>query len=128
MLNIYYFNPNYILISYHLANVVKNIIDMIKDEPGKLYCLIFFVLQFFSLMFYLEIIEFNFCGLNENTKRNINLRGLLEMESETDRTSTIIDLGNDYFMDASSGDVQKENNIEMIPRGSPDSTGDISSI
>ena len=50
------------------------------------------------------------------------------MESETDRTSTIIDLGNDYFMDASSGDVQKENNIEMIPRGSPDSTGDISSI
>jgi len=31
-------------------------------------------------------------------------------------------------MDASSGDVQKENNIEMIPRGSPDSTGDISSI
>ena len=128
MLNIYYFNPNYILISYHLAKVVKNIIDMIKDEPGKLYCLIFFVLQFFSLMFYLEIIEFNFCGLNENTKRNINLRGLLEMESETDRTSTIIDLGNDYFMDASSGDVQKENNIEMIPRGSPDSTGDISSI
>ena len=128
MLNIYYFNPNYILISYHLAKVVKNIIDMIKDEPGKLYCLIFFVLQFFSLMFYLEIIEFNFCGLNKNTKRNINLRGLLEMESEKDRTSTIIDLGNDYFMDASSGDAQKENNIEMIPRGSPDSTGDISSI
>jgi hypothetical protein len=128
MLNIYYFNPNYILISYHLAKVVKNIIDIIKDEPGKLYCLIFFVLQFFSLRFYLEIIEFNFCGLNENTKRNINLRGLLEMESETDRTSTIIDLGNDYFMDASSGDVQKENNIEMMPRGSPDSTGDISSI
>ena len=48
LLNIYYFNPNYILISYHIAKVVNNIIDLIKGEPEKLYSLIFFVLQFFK--------------------------------------------------------------------------------
>ena len=128
MLNIYYFNPNYILISYHIAKVVNNIIDLIKDEPEKLYSLIFFVLQFLSLMIYLEIIELNFCKMNENTKRNINLRGLLDMDGESDRKSTIIDINKDYYIDTSINDGQKDNNIEMVPHGSPDSTNDISSI
>ena len=128
MLNIYYFNPNYILISYHIAKVVNNIIDLIKGEPEKLYSLIFFVLQFFSLMIYLEIIELNFCKMNENTKRNINLRGLLDMDGESDRKSTIIDINKDYYIDTSINDGQKDNNIEMVPHGSPDSTNDISSI
>ena len=128
MLNIYYFNPNYILISYHIAKVVNNIIDLIKGEPEKLYSLIFFVLQFLSLMIYLEIIELNFCKMNENTKRNINLRGLLDMDGESDRKSTIIDINKDYYIDTSINDGQKDNNIEMVPHGSPDSTNDISSI
>ena len=39
------------------------------------YCyLIFYVLQIFSLMIYLEIIELNFCNLNKNTRRNIKSR------------------------------------------------------
>ena len=128
MLNIYYFNPNYILISYHIAKVFNNIIDLIKGEPEKLYSLIFFVLQFLSLMIYLEIIELNFCKMNENTKRNINLRGLLDMDGESDRKSTIIDINKDYYIDTSINDGQKDNNIEMVPHGSPDSTNDISSI
>ena len=128
MLNIYYFNPNYILISYHIAKFVNNIIDLIKGEPEKLYSLIFFVLQFLSLMIYLEIIELNFCKMNENTKRNINLRGLLDMDGESDRKSTIIDINKDYYIDTSINDGQKDNNIEMVPHGSPDSTNDISSI
>ena len=128
MLNIYYFNPNYILISYHIAKVVNNLLDLIKGEPEKLYSLIFFVLQFFSLMIYLEIIELNFCKMNENTKRNINLRGLLDMDGESDRKSTIIDINKDYYIDTSINDGQKDNNIEMVPHGSPDSTNDISSI
>ena len=128
MLNIYYFNPNYILISYHIAKVVNNIIDLIKGEPDKLYSLNFFVLQFLSLMIYLEIIELNFCKMNENTKRNINLRGLLDMDGESDRKSTIVDINKDYYIDTSINDGQKDNNIEMVPHGSPDSTNNISSI
>ena len=36
ILNIYYFSPNFILISYHLSKFAKILIDLIKDEPGKL--------------------------------------------------------------------------------------------
>jgi hypothetical protein len=79
-------------------------------------------------MIYLEIIELNFCKMNENTKRNINLRGLLDMDGESDRKSTIIDINKDYYIDTSINDGQKDNNIEMVPHGSPDSTNDISSI
>ena len=66
--------------------------------------------------------------MNENTKRNINLRGLLDMDGESDRKSTIIDINKDYYIDTSINDGQKDNNIEMVPHDSPDSTNDISSI
>ena len=58
-------------------------------------------------MIYLEIIELNFCKMNENTKRNINLRGLLDMDGESDRKSTIIDINKDYYIDTSINDGQK---------------------
>ena len=114
ILNIYYFNPNFILISYHLSKIVKILIELIKDDPGKLYILIFFAIQFFSLMIYLEILELNFCNLNENTRRNINLRGLLDVSGETGRDSTVIDINKDYSIDKSEIDDKKEPNIEMI--------------
>ena len=95
---------------------------MIKNEPEKLYCIIFFAIQFFSLMIYLEIFELNFCNLNENTRRNINLRGLLDDLEENGRDSTVIDINKDYFIDKSEiDDNHKETNIEMIPQISIDS-------
>ena len=121
MLNIYYFSPNFILISYHLSKFAKILIDLIKDKPGKLYCLIFFAIQFFSLMIYLEIIELNFCNLNNNTRRNINLRGLLDVSGENGRDSTVIDINKDYFIEKLENESQKEDNIEMIRQNTTDS-------
>ena len=121
MLNIYYFSPNLILISYHLSKFAKILIDLIKDKPGKLYCLIFFAIQFFSLMIYLEIIELNFCNLNNNTRRNINLRGLLDISGENGRDSTVIDINKDYFIEKLENESQKEDNIEMIRQNTTDS-------
>ena len=122
MLNIYYFSPNFILISYHLSKFAKILIDLIKDEPEKLYYLVFFAIQFFSLMIYLEIFELNFCNLNENTRRNIDLRGLSDLSGENGRDSTVIDVNKDYFIDKSEiDDNHKETNIEMIPQISIDS-------
>ena len=116
MLNIYYFNPNFTLISFHLAKFTLNLIDLIKDEPEKLYNLIFFVIQFISLMFYLEIFEFNFCNLNKNTRRNIKLRGLLDVSGENGRDTMIIDINKYYYIGTSETENQKENNIELIPQ------------
>ena len=52
--------------------------------------------------------------MNENTRRNINLRGLLDVSGETERDSTVIDINKDYFIDKSEIDDKKEPNIEMI--------------
>ena len=59
--------------------------------------------------------------MNENTRRNINLRGLLDDCEENGRDSTVIDINKDYFIDKSEIDDKKEPNIEMIPQLSIDS-------
>ena len=115
MLNIYYFNPNFILIGFHLPKFIQILID---EEPEKYYSLIFFALQFFSLLIYLEIIELNFCNLNKNTKRNIELRGILDLSGENGRDSTVdtgnLDINNDYLIEfRENNNGQTENIIEM---------------
>ena len=59
--------------------------------------------------------------MNKNTRRNIKLRGLLDVSGETGRDSTVIDINKDYFIDKSEIDDKKEPNIEMIPQLSIDS-------
>ena len=81
------------------------------------------MLQTFFLLIYLEIIELNFLGLNENTKRNIEVRGLQDLSDENGRDSSIgvsrtIDINEDYS-------IISENNInepfvEMKPKISED--------
>ena len=72
-------------------------------------------------MIYLEIIELNFCNLNNNTRRNINLRGLLDISGENGRDSTVIDINKDYFIEKLENESQKEDNIEMIRQNTTDS-------
>ena len=72
ILNIFYFSPNFILIIFQFSRIAQNIMTFGLD---KLYCIVFYVIQFFALMIHLEIIKLNFCKLNEFTKRNIELRG-----------------------------------------------------
>ena len=72
ILNIFYFSPNFILIIFIFSRIAKNIMTFGVD---KLYCIVFYVIQFFALMIHLEIIKLNFCKLNELNKRNIELRG-----------------------------------------------------
>ena len=107
ILIIYYFNPNYILISFQISKIIQVLID---EEKEKYYCIFFFIFQFLALMIYLEIIELNFCGLNENTKSKINYRGQLELTEDFGRNSSIdnIDLNKDYFLD-----TKDVNAIEM---------------
>ena len=73
-LTILNFTPDYILISFALSRIVNVVI-----ETKKYACLALFPFQFFFLLFYLEIIELKFCGLNKNTKKNIQIRGEREL-------------------------------------------------
>jgi len=101
ILNIYYFNPNYFILNFQLSKFVMTLINSEKTE--RFYCIIFFVLQTFFLLVFLEIIELNFLGLSDNTKRNVELRGLQDLTGENGRDSSIgmdgnIDITSDYYI------------------------------
>ena len=79
ILNIFYFSPNFILIIFQFSSITNNIMN---NKVEKLYCIVFYIIQFFALMIHLEILELNFCGLNKHTKKNINLRRINDLISE----------------------------------------------
>ena len=63
--------------------------------------LLFLIPAFFqivSLLFYLEILEFNFCNLNKNTKRNIMLREEEEMLLRNNTNVSEIEIDKDLIV------------------------------
>ena len=86
-----------------IKNVYKNDKNIIK------YLFILLLLQFFCLLVYLEIIELNFCGLNENIKRNIQIRAANEMalnESSDSflRRLSIVEIDSEYTLNDPYGE------------------------
>ena len=59
--------PNYIIIGFEIGMIPSNLIG--NEGSDRLLVSIISVLQLLSLLFYLEILELNFCSLNENTKK-----------------------------------------------------------
>ena len=99
-------NANHLLIGYEISKI-SNI--LMKTTSGyKWYSLILFLFQFLCLMFFLEILEYNFCGLNNNTKRNIQLREDLDMANRDSLSSNNIEL-NGYIFNNDNDDINEEN-------------------
>ena len=67
-------SPNFVTIAYGLARIPSSIIEL--KGSNRWIILIISIIQVIFILFYLEIIEYNFCNLNENTKRNILEREL----------------------------------------------------
>jgi len=113
ILNVYYFSPNYILISFQFSKFVDVLMNE-NEHKNKYYCIIFFIFQLFFLMIYLEILELNFCNLNKNTKKNIEFRSIIESSGENGRDSSVdlrnIDINDDYSI------VSSDNDIELCPQ------------
>ena len=93
-----------------MANIIHLLI--VNDDKNRYYCIIPFIFQFISLLFYLEIFEYNFWGLNKNTRKNIQSR-------EKDDNSHIdaydidninIDVNSDFFIEEKNLN-EKELNI-----------------
>ena len=91
------FSPDYILIGNQAALIFVDI--YLIDEKYQYSSILLFIFLIFSLLFYLEIFEYNFCDLNKNTKRNIQLRA----ESENFIDDTI-----DDKIELSAGYIVKE--------------------
>ena len=113
ILTIYYYSPNFILIIFQISTIVYS---LIQDPKVSAYCIPLYLVQFLALMIHLEILELNFCDLNKYTKRNIELRGLLDSFGEgRDSTAGLekIDINKDYFIE---GDEKREKTTEMEER------------
>ena len=110
ILTIYYFTPNFILIVLQFSRITEHLIDI---KAKQLYIIVFYVIQLIALMIHLEIIELNFCGLNNHTKQNIDLRGIDDLTSEG-RDSTVglnsFDINKDYTIE---NQENNENPVEM---------------
>ena len=108
ILTIYYYSPNFILIIFQISTIVYNLIHHTKES---LYCIPIFIFQFLVLMIHLEILELNFSGLNKYTKRNIELRGLIDSFAEG-RDSTAgtdkIDINKDYLIDEKTTEMEEQ--------------------
>ena len=116
ILNIYYFSPNFILISFQFNKFVDVLIN--EKDTKKYFTIIFFVVQIFFLMIYLEIIELNFCDLNKNTKKNIDLRSIIEESGQNGRDSSVglgvVDINADYTLNLSENGNKNDNDIELL--------------
>ena len=80
-----------------------------KDKPNKYYTLIPFAFQILALLFYFEILEFNFCDLNQNTIKNIQIREGKEIETKPTYDSTI-ELGDQYYL----RDEDRKSNMKRL--------------
>ena len=96
-----YFSVNHELISEGLDLIVTSTINIIYDY-NKLKTDLFFLIPAFFLiiciLFYLEILEFNFCNLNRNTKRNIMLREEEEMLLRNNTNGSEIEIDKDLIV------------------------------
>ena len=95
-----YFSVNHELISEGFYLIVKFTIIVIYYY-NKIIYILFLIPAFFQiiiLLFYLEILEFNFCNLNRNTKRNIMLREEEEMLLRNNTNVSEIEIDKDLIV------------------------------
>ena len=96
-----YFSVNHELISEGFFLIVKYTINFTSDfnkNKNKLFFLIPGFFLIISILFYLEILEFNFCNLNRNTKRNIMLREEEEMLLRNNTNVSEIEIDKDLIV------------------------------
>lgn len=72
---IYYLSPNHVLLVYVVGKFIENAMSEGEKVVGSY---IVFIFLFITFIFYLEILELNFCGINKNTNKNIEFRALSE--------------------------------------------------
>ena len=101
---------NHILICYGISKLSNILLK--SNHKNKWYSIIIFIFQFLSLMFFLEVFEFNFCGLNTNTKKQFENREETDMVMRESVNSNIADLG-DYII-KTDNDINdnKDSNIK----------------
>ena len=64
--------PNFVYLSYLIGKIPSAIISI--EGNNRWIVLVLSIFQILFILFYLEILEYNFCSLNKNTKKSIRER------------------------------------------------------
>ena len=113
LLELYYLRPNHMIITDEI-NVYLDIF-FYEERRNKYYSLIVFLIQMFVLLFYYEILEWNFLGLNINTAKNIQFRERSESQQRESVLSEI-ELGDQYYI---KNQKSRESDEGTNEKGSP---------
>ena len=105
LLTMKYFSPSHLLIillSDEIYAAIKR--DVKGDIDYIILTFIVFPIMYFSLLIFIEIIELNFWGLSENTRKNIRERSKFESKFLSDRNdSEDLDIGDGLFIELPPG-------------------------
>ena len=119
MLVLYYLRPNHLIFSDEMSVFFR--IILYQDRENKYYTIIPFAFQIFILLFYFEMLEFNFCNLNINTAKNIEKRlGNINVENDINfrhSNASDIELGNNYYLKDTDNNLyidDKDDNVSDL--------------
>ena len=99
-------SPNFIIVIYDMTMIPSYIINI--GGINEWLTLFISLIQIIILLFYLEILEFNFCSLNKNTRKNIMIR---EKNQDFNDNDNEIDIKG---YDISESIKNQEKDIELI--------------
>ena len=78
LLTIKYLTPNHVLITYIMLAIYYTILTRFQDfeitSLTLIFSFVFYIVCFFALFIFLEIIQLNFCGINKDITFKIGLR------------------------------------------------------
>lgn len=83
-LTVYFFTPCHFIISESISQIISTFLNNTIEDFSigeKVITYILFIIIIFATLIYNEVVIINFCSLNENTKKYINLRQLKETEN-----------------------------------------------
>ena len=106
--------PNYVIIGYALGKIPTSIIGNQNDNRWKILAIS--IVQIIILLFYLEILEFNFCSLNKNTKKSI-------IERERNELYTSQDNGQENEIELKGyeiGEIMEKQELEELNKNEDD--------
>jgi len=116
MLVLYYLRPNHLIFSDEMSVFFR--IILYQDRENKYYTIIPFALQIFILLFYFEMLEFNFCNLNINTAKNIEKRlGNINEENDINfrhSNASDIELGNSYYLKDTDNNLYNDDKDDNV--------------
>ena len=113
MLVLYYLRPNHLIFCDEWSVFFR--IILYQERENKYYTIIPFAFQILALMFYFEIIEYNFCNLNHNTAKNIKQReGSIYKENDINQrnsNASNIELGENYYLSNTDNKTDNDGNL-----------------